>query len=77
MTITDHQAGTAGQPSAPAGLPPVAAPRDRDTRWELAAALRTFGRLGYEFGFKTVLKIRSVVVLPAPLGPRRPKIAPG
>ena len=40
---------TADQPSAPvAGLPPVQAPRIRDTRWELAAALRTFGRLGYE-----------------------------
>jgi hypothetical protein len=28
-------------------------------------------------GRKTVLKIRSVVVLPAPLGPSKPKIAPG
>ncbi len=28
-------------------------------------------------GFRTVLRIRSVVVLPAPLGPSSPKIAPG
>jgi ribulose-5-phosphate 4-epimerase/fuculose-1-phosphate aldolase len=34
-----------------ASLPPVEAPRDRDLRWELAAALRHLGRLGYEFGF--------------------------
>ncbi|MFV0285405.1 MAG: class II aldolase/adducin family protein [Demequina sp.] len=35
----------------PAALPPVAAPRDREVRWELAAALRHLGALGYEFGF--------------------------
>ena len=28
-------------------------------------------------GFKTVLRMRRVVVLPAPFGPSRPKIAPG
>src|SRR4051794_2852070 len=28
-------------------------------------------------GFRTVQRMRSVVVLPAPLGPSRPKIAPG
>ncbi|MEU6643983.1 class II aldolase/adducin family protein [Saccharomonospora sp. NPDC046836] len=31
--------------------PSLPAVRDRDVRWELAAALRTFERLGYEFGF--------------------------
>src|SRR5690606_21436164 len=33
-----------------AGLPDVPAPRDRDVRWELAAALRAFARAGFEFG---------------------------
>lgn len=37
----------------------VPAPRPRDVRWELAAALRTFGRLGYEFGFNGHVSARS------------------
>ena len=35
------------------------APRHRDTRWELAAALRHFGRLGYEFGFNGHVSARA------------------
>jgi ribulose-5-phosphate 4-epimerase/fuculose-1-phosphate aldolase len=51
---------TADQPSTPVtGLPPGPAPRTRDTRWELAAALRTFGRLGYEFGFNGHVSARA------------------
>lgn len=54
MTITADQA------TAPAGgLPSVPAPKERDTRWELAAALRTFGRLGYEFGFNGHVSARA------------------
>ncbi|WP_325346935.1 class II aldolase/adducin family protein [Xylophilus sp.] len=34
-------------------------PRVRDTRWELAAALRFFGRLGYEFGFNGHVSARA------------------
>ncbi len=59
MTITANQPSTSDQAAAPAGLPPVPAPRDRDTRWELAAALRTFGRLGYEFGFNGHVSARA------------------
>ena len=40
-------------------MPAVKAPQDRDTRWELAAALRHFGRLGYEFGFNGHVSARA------------------
>jgi len=40
-------------------MPAVPAPRDRDVRWELAAALRQFGRLGYEFGFNGHVSARA------------------
>src|ERR1700712_4775752 len=43
----------------PADFPAVPAPRTRDVRWELAAALRTFGRLGYEFGFNGHISARA------------------
>jgi ribulose-5-phosphate 4-epimerase/fuculose-1-phosphate aldolase len=59
MTITASQADTQDHAGKVAGLPPVAAPRDRDARWELAAALRTFGRLGYEFGFNGHVSARA------------------
>lgn len=39
--------------------PPPTAPPFRDIRWELAAALRAFGRLGYEFGFNGHVSARS------------------
>jgi len=57
MTVTTDvpQAKTASV----APLPPVPAPRDRDVRWELAAALRHFGRLGYEFGFNGHVSARA------------------
>lgn len=42
-----------------AGLPDVPAPRDRDVRWELAAALRAFGRAGFEFGFNGHVSARA------------------
>lgn len=57
MTITqsdDTQATPAVQ-----SLPSVPAPRTRDTRWELAAALRHLGRLGYEFGFNGHVSARA------------------
>lgn len=40
-------------------LPAVVAPRDREVRWELAAALRSFGRLGFEFGFNGHVSARA------------------
>lgn len=46
--------------AAVAPLPPLpSTPPDRDTRWELAAALRAFGRLGYEFGFNGHVSARA------------------
>jgi ribulose-5-phosphate 4-epimerase/fuculose-1-phosphate aldolase len=42
-----------------AALPGGRPPRERDTRWELAAALRHFGRLGYEFGFNGHVSARA------------------
>lgn len=45
---------------AVAPLPPLpTTPPTRDTRWELAAALRAFGRLGYEFGFNGHVSARA------------------
>jgi ribulose-5-phosphate 4-epimerase/fuculose-1-phosphate aldolase len=58
MTIVADNAAPATAP-ATATLPPVPAPRDRDVRWELAAALRHFGRLGYEFGFNGHVSARA------------------
>lgn len=58
MTVTaDHD--TAVQTKAKSGSAPVHSVRDRDVRWELAAALRTFGRLGYEFGFNGHVSARA------------------
>ena len=42
-----------------AGVPATPPPPQRDVRWELAAALRTFGRLGYEFGFNGHVSARA------------------
>jgi ribulose-5-phosphate 4-epimerase/fuculose-1-phosphate aldolase len=49
---------TAEKPPTTA-MPAVPAPRDRDSRWELAAALRTFGALRYEFGFNGHVSARA------------------
>lgn len=49
-TVTTPKAATA--PAQPA-------PRVREVRWELAAALRHFGRLGYEFGFNGHVSARA------------------
>ncbi len=46
-------------PAHKAVFPPVPAPPKRDVRWELAAALRHFGRLGYEFGFNGHVSARA------------------
>ncbi|MDL9937291.1 class II aldolase/adducin family protein [Gordonia sp. ABSL1-1] len=46
-------------PSAVLSLPPVPVPVDRDVRWELTAALRHFGSLGYEFGFNGHVSARA------------------
>lgn len=60
MTVTASTPVHAPARSAAAApLPPVPAPRDRDVRWELAAALRHFGRLGYEFGFNGHVSARA------------------
>lgn len=65
MTVTADRATTtpATPTTTPAtsstALPAVPAPRTRDTRWELAAALRHFGRLGYEFGFNGHVSARA------------------
>ncbi|MCO7275375.1 class II aldolase/adducin family protein [Cellulosimicrobium cellulans] len=40
-------------------LPDVPEPPARDVRWELAAALRIFGRAGYEFGFNGHVSARA------------------
>jgi ribulose-5-phosphate 4-epimerase/fuculose-1-phosphate aldolase len=57
MTVTTDVAQARTASVAP--LPPVPAPRARDVRWELAAALRHFGRLGYEFGFNGHVSARA------------------
>lgn len=57
MTLTVNPT-TAPVPTVSA-MPAVPVPRDRDVRWELAAALRTFGRLGYEFGFNGHVSARA------------------
>ena len=44
---------------ARAGVPDAPSPRQRDLRWELAAALRTFGGLGFEFGFNGHVSARA------------------
>ena len=58
MTITIDTAPTPAASTTP-GLPEVVPPRPRDIRWELAAALRQLGRLGYEFGFNGHVSARS------------------
>ncbi|WOQ16119.1 class II aldolase/adducin family protein [Raineyella sp. W15-4] len=60
-TLTTDQPTTATAPAGTAstGLPEVVPPRSRDTRWELAAALRQLGRLGYEFGFNGHVSARA------------------
>ncbi|WP_426324041.1 class II aldolase/adducin family protein [Microbacterium sp. E-13] len=40
-------------------IPAPVLTRPRDTRWELAAALHHFGRLGYEFGFNGHVSARA------------------
>jgi len=52
----DRTATTAGPVADPVA---TLAARRRDTRWELAAALRHFGRLGYEFGFNGHVSARA------------------
>jgi ribulose-5-phosphate 4-epimerase/fuculose-1-phosphate aldolase len=59
MTVTTNATTPAVAQASVAPLPPVPAPRDRDVRWELAAALRHFGRLGYEFGFNGHVSARA------------------
>ncbi|MFT4286171.1 class II aldolase/adducin family protein [Nocardioides sp.] len=53
MTLTAEKPAT--NPFLPAGH----RVQDRDVRWELAAALRHFGRLGYEFGFNGHVSARA------------------
>ena len=43
--------------------------------WEAASAPNTLIRP--PIGFSSVTSMRMVVVLPAPLGPSRPKVSPG
>lgn len=60
MTVTTDRGQPAPQPARSIiTLPEGGAPRERDTRWELAAALRHFGRLGYEFGFNGHVSARA------------------
>ncbi|MDT9595015.1 class II aldolase/adducin family protein [Nocardioides zeae] len=60
MTSTAETAAATGTHRPANPLAPTApAPPQRDVRWELAAALRHLGRLGFEFGFNGHVSARA------------------
>ncbi len=59
LTETNQTEPQQEEPKKTAHFPPTPPVPDRDVRWELAAALRHFGRLGYEFGFNGHVTARA------------------